>query len=223
MAEEKNEEIYIAQISEDSGPFRLPSSLDWIEVVEESTTEAGESLEELISIIDSEIEEAAPLISTEGVQATASATGQRYIVFTLAETKYAVPLGSVIEMGRIPKITSVPLVPDWIKGVTNLRGDILSVIDLRSFLNIAPLDRIETGRMLVVRSGQGDVTAGLIVDQVKGLRELSDKGIVPPSTSIQDKVVNFLGGVHGAGEDLLAVIDMERFFSLPELRQFGAA
>src|SRR5262245_52022400 len=124
MAEEKNEETYIAQISEDSGPFRPPSSLDWIEVVEESTPEASASLEALISIIDSEIEEAAPLMNSEGTQMAASATGQRYIVFTLAETKYAVPLGSVIEMGRIPKITSVPLVPDWIKGVTNLRGDI---------------------------------------------------------------------------------------------------
>jgi hypothetical protein len=60
----------------------------------------------------------------------------KHVVFKLGESRYAVPISNVIEIQRVPNVTSIPNVPDWVEGVCNLRGEIISVLDLRSFLSM---------------------------------------------------------------------------------------
>ncbi|MEW6736839.1 MAG: chemotaxis protein CheW [Acidobacteriota bacterium] len=175
-------------------------------------------LEELIATIDETCGEA-PMIELESVQTETEIVKQRYVVFSLANTKYAIPISNVIEMGRIPRITPVPNVPEWIRGVTNMRGDILSVIEFRAFLGIAPLEQLDAGRMLIVRGGNDDLITGLIVDNVGGLRELSIDDIAMPSAPIKDKVAKFMKGVYDHHQELLTVLDLEQLLSSPEIRQ----
>jgi len=112
----------------------------------------------------------------------------------------------------------VPRVPVWLRGVINLRGEILAVVDFRSFLGIDPLEQAGAGRLLVVRSAHNEITTGLIVDEVNGLRELLKDEIMQPSASIQDRIAPFLQGLHGQGKELLAVLNMETFLSSSELQ-----
>src|SRR5262245_55877363 len=79
--------------------------------------------------------------------ATETRKGSRLIRFTVDGSRYAVHESFVTELDRVPRITLVPQAPAWLRGVTSLRGDILSVVDLRLFIGLEPT-ATATGRML---------------------------------------------------------------------------
>ena len=83
-----------------------------------------------------------------------------YVIFTSAGSSYAVLETSVTEVSRIPRLTLVPRVPDWLRGVTSLRGEVLSVVDLRVFLGLEPTS-LHTGRLLVVRLTDEEFSLGI--------------------------------------------------------------
>lgn len=183
--------------------------------------EADDSLAHLVAEIDSETRRAAPVPSGVAVAETTETTAKaRYIVFSAVGSRYAVPIEGVTEIGRVPKITSVPNLPEWVRGVTNLRGDVLSVVDFRTFFDLPSLEVTDSDRMMVVRAGRSGLVTGLIVDGVAGMRDLADTEIVPPSTLIEDKVADYLRGVCTRDDALLAVLDLEKFLSSSEIRQF---
>ena len=88
----------------------------------------------------------------EGRAPAASATTgvERFVLLSIASAHYAVPETFVTELDRVPAITPVPRVPAWLRGVTSVRGDILSVVDMRLFLGLEAAAPHST-RMLVVR------------------------------------------------------------------------
>lgn len=146
----------------------------------------------------------------------------KHVVFKLGESRYAVPISNVIEIQRVPNVTSIPNVPDWVEGVCNLRGEIISVLDLRSFLSMDGQDFGASRRILVAKSLEQDVVAGLVVDAVVGMRNLPSDQIRQPTSAMDDPVSPFLRGVCEQDGQLLAVIDLERLFASDALRQFEA-
>jgi len=165
----------------------------------------------------------------------AAATRVRHVVFTLGQTQFAVPMSSVLEIQRPPKVTPIPNVPDWVLGVTNLRGDVLSLVDLRCFLGMDPVDYDRAGRMMVVRSADQDLTTGLIVDRVNGLIAFSDQevqrlrmGGESGTLSLDHDLFPFARGIVGrpssessSGPDqLIVVLDLESLLQSEEMRQF---
>jgi purine-binding chemotaxis protein CheW len=145
--------------------------------------------------------------------------GEQHVVFTLAGTDYAVPISRVLEIGRPSQVTPLPNVPDWVLGLTNLRGDIISVVDLRGFLGLgqAPLG---AGRMVVVRSGGEDLTTGLMVDRVKEICRLPVRPLPAPAAAVDDRVAPYLRGVAEHADRLLVFLDLDRLLLSGELRQF---
>src|SRR5262249_13704682 len=97
---------------------------------------------------------------------------EEFVAFSLGETRCVVPIRNVIEIGRIPDAVGVPNAPAWLHGLGNLRGQVLSLIDLRAFLGIGRV-RPATGRMLVLRADDEEVQAGLLVDHVHQIVSLS--------------------------------------------------
>src|SRR5436190_369995 len=67
-----------------------------------------------------------------------SPSGEQFLIFTAAGTDFAAPLANIVEVGDAPLVTPLPCVPDWVLGVSNVRGDILSVLDLRTFFGLPP-------------------------------------------------------------------------------------
>lgn len=150
--------------------------------------------------------------------AVASEAG-RYVLFSVASTHYAVPEAYVTELERVPRLTLVPRVPAWLRGVTNLRGDIVSVVDLRIYLGLSGV-MPPAARLLVVRLLDEPFATGLIVDAVDRIVTIDAAAITPPAAPLDGPLTPFLVGVCSVGERLVVVLDMARLLRSPDLRQF---
>jgi purine-binding chemotaxis protein CheW len=145
--------------------------------------------------------------------------GQRYLLLTIASSHYVVLEAFVTELERVPAITPVPHVPAWIRGVTNLRGDILSVIDMRTFLGLESTSP-NTARMLVVRLLDEEFTAGLLVEAVDRIVTVPPDEIRPPASALEGSLAPYVSGVCAIGERLAAVLDLDALLRSPSIRQF---
>ena len=145
---------------------------------------------------------------------------QNCIVFLLGATRYGIPIRNVLEMDAVPRITVVPNVPAFVRGVTNLRGEIVAVLDLRTLLGLDRADSPERGRILIVRTTDQQ-TAALAVDEVRGTTELSLADLVQPASPIHGKVSSVLLGVGDHQKQVLNVLDVDKLFGTPEIRQLA--
>ncbi|MCX7418936.1 MAG: chemotaxis protein CheW [Planctomycetia bacterium] len=147
----------------------------------------------------------------------------KHVVFVLNATHYAVPLANVLEIQRVPQITALPHVPDWLRGVTNMRGDVLSVVDLRMLLKIELAECSQDERMVVVKSTKEELAIGWIVDRVVGIRGIEPSELKSTSLLPADSMASFIAGIIQRDDRLIAVLDVNRVLSSPELRQFELA
>jgi purine-binding chemotaxis protein CheW len=156
----------------------------------------------------------------ETVLQTSAAPAPKYVLFVLDETHYAVPLENVLELQRLPRITPLPHVPEWLSGVTNLRGEVLSVVDLRELLGLPAAESSTSQRLIVVRSTREEIAVGWIVDRIVGIRGLAAEDLKPCSSLMTGPAVSFLSGIVERDERLIAVLDVNRVLASPEMRQF---
>ncbi len=150
---------------------------------------------------------------------TAGRSSGKYIVFALAEARYAVPIHQVLEVGEPQRITPVPNVPDWVIGVTNLRGDIISVVDAGAFLHLHDKITPEISSMCVVRNKKLNLTTSLLVDRIEGMLNLAEDRIILPETSLGDRLIPYLQGVYDDDGQLLNVLNLEGLLSSMALSQ----
>ena len=185
----------------------------------------GESngLDTLVSEIDHEAQRGLDDDFFVGELQERASRGQQdsCIVFLLDGTRYAIPIRSVLEMDAMPRTTAVPNVPAFVRGVTNLRGEIVAVLDLRTLLGMDAMPAAERGRVLVVRT-KDQQTAALAVDEVRGTTALIIDELAQPSNPILDSVAPILLGVGEHQSHVLNVLDVDRLFSTPALQQFAA-
>lgn len=158
-----------------------------------------------------------------GLSQAATTNRIKHVVFELDGTHYAVPLTNVLEIQRVPRITALPHVPDWLRGVTNMRGDVLSVVDLRMLLGVKLLDHSQEERMVVVKSTVEELAIGWIVDRVVGIRGIAPGETKPCSELSADSAPGFIEGIVQRDDRVIAVLDVNRVLSSPELRQFELA
>lgn len=91
--------------------------------------------------------------------------GRKFMIFSLASKRYAVPLSAVKEVIGAPEVTPLPNVPDYYIGMFNLRGQIISAVDLRIKLKTGDA-RVEGKKTCVVIFSIGDILVGAVVDEV---------------------------------------------------------
>ena len=180
----------------------------------------GPPLDDLIAEIDRQVaahpgQEAGTAVAGEE---PAKGETRRHLLFSLAGTRCAVPLEHLMELGGLPRITPVPNLPGWVHGVTNLRGDILSVLDLAAFFDMEPPAGRKVTRLLVVRDLGEEAAAGLLADEVHGIVDLPVGAMRPPAAPIENRLAPFLTGVAEHGERLVSVLDLEKLFAAPEFR-----
>lgn len=147
---------------------------------------------------------------------------KKVLVFSVAETHYAVPLAQVAEVRRIPGITPVPRTPRWVSGITNVRGDVMSVVDLHAYLgegNASPLH----GRLLIVRQTEEIFSVGLLVDRVDQIVSIPAARIVPPAAPLEGQLAPFVRGLCEHESRIVAVLALDRFLRSTDIRQFDEA
>lgn len=174
-----------------------------------------------ISLIDALALDEAPVADAlvTDAPAPAASRSQRLVLFGVAGAMYGVPETFVTEVARVPAVTSVPHVPHWLRGVTNLRGDIISVVDLRSFIGLEGTSPY-TGRLVVVRLIDEEFSAGLLVDGVEQIAAVALDDVRPPAGPVEGALAPYLTGVAQMGERLVSVLDLERLLRSADVRQF---
>lgn len=125
------------------------------------------------------------------------------VSFKLDEIEYGIDILSVHEILRIPEITRLPNTPEYIKGVINLRGNVIPVVDIRLRFGMQPVALTELSRIIVVEIGEKLV--GLLVDNVHQVIRLSRSRIDEPHDLIEGISTEFISGI-GRLQDRLIVI-----------------
>lgn len=143
-----------------------------------------------------------------------------HILFRLGEQRYAVPVGKVVELDKPPSCAVIPNTPSFVLGVTNVRGDILSVIDLRALLGIPRVARNDAVRLLTVRSADGEMRTGLIVDALQGMRSVTAQNLrsLRNAGEVDETIA---GHAFDDKDGEVRVFDVDRFFDCSEIRKLS--
>jgi purine-binding chemotaxis protein CheW len=157
------------------------------------------------------------------VQALRRAAGDGYVVFQLGGESFALPVRQVLEADRVPPYTPAPFVPEFVRGVTNRRGDVLPLIDLRLLLGVEPGPRAGDGRMLVVRRNESDSPAALLVDSLGGIAWFDRLLGVRLTSHIAGRFPELLRGAGLHRDATVHVLDLDRLFARKELEELTAA
>ena len=166
---------------------------------------------------------------SETAHEPSTAQGHQFVTFSVADELFAVPMAPVQEIIRVPEVARMPLTPAALDGLSNLRGRVLPIINLRRLFNTAERVNDDASRALVINLGQ---SLGFVVDRVSSVISV-DAGDIEPVRSIQSVVqADYLTGViNRTGPDgqrqLLLVLDFARLvqqhFTQISTRQTGGS
>ena len=136
--------------------------------------------------------------------------------FQVGRETYGVPITSLHEIVRVPEITAVPDAPEYLEGVINLRGKIVSVMDLRKRFGEKQAVIRKQNRILVVEhSGR---LAGLIVDSASEVLKIPADAVEPPPAVFQDGGLNCVTGLGKVSGRLVVLLDMSKLLAPASLQ-----
>lgn len=129
------------------------------------------------------------------------------LMFALGEEWYAVPIGSVREIYNEYLVTPVPCVPQFILGVINIRGEIVSVTDVRQLLRLAPGEIHDALPVIVVAN---DICAtALVVDEIGDIVDIPASGLEAPIATLDKSQAAFVAGSVYIDGRLVGLLDLE--------------
>jgi len=139
----------------------------------------------------------------------------QFCTFYLDGLLFGVELKSVQEVVRSLDMTQVPLAPAMVSGLINLRGQIVTAVDLRKRLELQPRAANATVMNVVVRSEDGAVS--LQVDEIGDVVEVEDSTFEPPPETLRGAVRSIIIGVHKLNDRLMHVLDTARACEIGEM------
>jgi purine-binding chemotaxis protein CheW len=147
--------------------------------------------------------------------------GSQFLTFQLGEELYGVDILRVQEIKGYTAVTKIPNTPAHIKGVLNLRGTIVPIVELRTKFGMDTIDY--TMFTVIVVVVVREKIMGLVVDAVSDVLNI-DKKEIQPAPQFGAKVdVSFLNGIGKSGDKLIALLDMDRLLSDDDLQDTTAA
>ncbi|HKT24611.1 MAG TPA: chemotaxis protein CheW [Terriglobales bacterium] len=139
--------------------------------------------------------------------------------FRIGKETFGVPINLVHEIVRVPEITAVPDAPEYVEGVINLRGKIISVIDLRKRFGEKRIERSRKNRILVAEIERKMV--GLIVDAASEVLRVCPDEIEDPPDVLDDAEVKYVTGVGKLKGRLVILVDLAKIMQKGELQRLG--
>lgn len=174
---------------------------------------SNEALQLLQDIRQSTFKNAASLPHKEEVQVQWQGLG-----FLVGGVRLVSAIGEVAELLQVPRLTSLPAVKSWVKGIANVRGRLIPVIDLHQFLGLPTTLPSSQWRVLVIEDN--DLVAGLIVEQSLGMQHFSEDSYEEGVSDGLDTLSPFVRGAfrHGGRVfheiELKAILRNEEFFNV---------
>ena len=141
--------------------------------------------------------------------------GQEFLIFTLGNEEYGIDILKVQEIRGYDQVTRIANTPDFIKGVTNLRGVIVPIIDLRVKFAQQGVSYDENTVVIVLNFGQRVV--GIVVDGVSDVLSLTAEQIRPAPEFAVTLATEYLTGLGALGERMLILVDIEKLLSREEM------
>jgi len=135
---------------------------------------------------------------------------RQYITFTINAEEYGTPILTVQEIRGWMKTTPLPNTPEYVKGVTNLRGNIVPVFDLRARFS-GELTEV-TERHVVVIVDISERTVGLLVDAISDILTIDSAQIQPPPEIAGSIESQYLDGLVTSGERMVALVNVNKLF-----------
>lgn len=151
---------------------------------------------------------------------------RQYIKFILQDILMAFPLSSVLEIGRCPRITPLPNLPAWILGVSNIRGEIISIVDIKSFFNMSRPGIKRTQRLIIIHNKE--IKIGIPADKIMGIifseqidTEIQNQ-LYKRTDSDAGSWTSYVSGGISLAEGLLNIIDVNKLLSDSRMNAFGS-
>ncbi|MDX5630688.1 MULTISPECIES: chemotaxis protein CheW [unclassified Brenneria] len=141
--------------------------------------------------------------------------GQEFLIFTLGDEEYGVDILKVQEIRGYDQVTRIANTPAFIKGVTNLRGVIVPIVDLRIKFAQQEVDYDDNTVVIVLNLGQRVV--GIVVDGVSDVLSLTADQIRPAPEFAVTLSTEYLTGLGSLGERMLILVDIEKLLSSEEM------
>jgi len=145
----------------------------------------------------------------------------KYLTFHLAGEDYGIEIAFVTEIIGIQNITDVPDMPDFIKGVINLRGKVIPVMDVRTKFKLEAREYDE--RTCIVVVDINDTSIGLVVDEVSEVVDIPENQVEPAPQTGKGKSSRYLQGMGKIGDDVKILLNVKMLLYEEELEQLSAA
>jgi len=139
----------------------------------------------------------------------------KYILFDIDEGKYAMHIKYINEIVSIDKVTPVPGYPDFAKGVIDLRGDTVPVIDFRMVLKCGSTD-VEKKNYCII-SEYNEHQYGILVDKVDDITDFGEKGVSQSPQATEGHANGFVAGVARTNDKIVMVLDPTKVFNPTEV------
>jgi purine-binding chemotaxis protein CheW len=149
---------------------------------------------------------------------------RQYLAFVLGGETFAMEIRSIKEVIQYGALTQVPMMPDFIRGVINLRGSVVPVIDLAVRFGRPPseVSRRTCVVVLEVEHQEEDLVLGFIVDQVRAVLDIDAADIEPPPAFGSSLRSDFLAGIGKVDGEFVILLEVDHVLSLDELSAISA-
>jgi purine-binding chemotaxis protein CheW len=151
----------------------------------------------------------------------AELSGGEYLTFILGEEEYGIEILKVQEIRSYEAVTKIANTPEFIKGVINLRGSIVPIIDLRMRFKLSKAEYNDTTVVIILNLNNR--TMGMVVDGVSDVLELKSSQISPVPELVSSIDTKYLLGLGTVDERMLILVDIEQLMSSKEMALMEAA
>ncbi len=158
---------------------------------------------EVVNEMENKVEDA---LSRSESSSNENVPTEKYLTFFIDEQLFAIQSSQVVEIIRMQPITFMPNLPSFVKGVINLRGKIVSLIDLRLKLNKAPIEYDDHTSIVVTETG--DFSVGFIVDRVNDVTDISKSQISDSPKLAKDTAKNYVAGIATLDNEVAMLLDV---------------
>ena len=143
----------------------------------------------------------------------------RLLAFSLNEENYCIDITEAKKVFTPGIVTRVPNTASFVKGVANLHGTIIPLIDIRPFLGLAGGEVTQASKMIVTEMEDGLV--GIVVDKIFEAREIEKDSIQPPLATLQGKLLELTLGQVQSDSGIMALLDLKKILGLEEFKHKG--
>lgn len=137
-----------------------------------------------------------------------STVDNKYVIFKLDNEYYGITIESVIAIEKMENITRIPNSPKHIKGLINLRGDVITLISLRDKINMIDKDLDNNSRIIVV--SKDEITLGLIVDSSSEVIEINPDNIDGPPSTSENQSSEYISGIGKVDDRLIILLNLSK-------------